>query len=155
MLISGFVVFRYYKKEKKAAIIEIDNLVQDKLQGVMDSLGEVFEGIFTQPTVKKAFSIIGSQGGQAKAEAGLVDDIAKDVLNGPQFAAIKMGASSLLGIDVDGYIEEKGAMQTLGAMQQIAGMLGIDINQVVSGQLGNIGGSLAAPGNNPYINGGR
>lgn len=144
MLISGAVVFRFYKKEKKAAIIQIDEIMQVKLQNVMDSLGEVFEGIFTQPTVKKAFSIIGSQGGQAKAEAGLVDDIAKDVMNGPQFAAIKMGASSLLGIDIDQYIEEKGAVQTLGAMKQIAGLMGIDINQVIGEQLGGAGVSRSS-----------
>ncbi|GAH44544.1 unnamed protein product, partial [marine sediment metagenome] len=52
----------------------------------------------------------------------------------------------------DEYIEENGALGTLEGLQSLAGVLGIDINQVIGGGLGEItGGSAPASGNNPYL----
>lgn len=114
---------------------------------ILDGFGEMF----TQPTVKKAFSILGKQGGEAKAESVLVDRMAMDVLDSPQFAAIKMGAQSLLGFDIDGYIEEHGAVKTLAAAKQLGQMLGIDIMNIDLSSLGNLSGGSSQSGGNPYF----
>lgn len=151
MLAGGYVALRFYKREKASVMAEVEERIHEELQGALDTLGEVFEGIFEKPIVKKGMSIIGSQGGQAKAERGLVERIATDALNGPQFAAIKMGAKSVLGIDVDQYVEENGAMNTLAAVKQIAGALGIDVNKALLNGFGDLSAPGSSSGYNPYL----
>jgi hypothetical protein len=147
---SSFIIFRWiFTREYSKVKTEIEEIIQEKMQGALDAIGEVFEGIMTEPTVKKAFTILGKQGGDARAESALIDTMATDILDGPQFAAIRMGAEAM-GLHLDEYIENHGALKTIQAAQQIAKVMGIDITKL---DLGNLGGSLAAPGggNNPYF----
>lgn len=123
------------------------------LQEVIDILGTVFSDIFEKPTVKKAFGIIGSQGGEARADKAVVDKIAIDVLNSEKFAGLKMAASAI-GLDIDSYIEEHGARATLQALQSLGGLLGIDITSLLqTGDLGSMlgGGGSQPSGSNPYL----
>lgn len=128
--------------------LEFTEIVDERLQAAIDAIGESFGQILSEPTVKKAFSIIGSQGGEAKAANQVVDDMAKDMIDGPQFAAIKLGAEAL-GIDVGSYIEKHGAMNTLRAAQQLGQFAGIDIMNLNLGSLALPGAS--GPSRNPYI----
>lgn len=118
--------------------VEFEEIVQEKMQGAIDLIGEAFEGILTDPTVSKAFSIIGSQGGNAKSQNSAVDSMANDILDGPQFAAIKMGAEAM-GLDISEYIEKHGAVNTLQAAKQLGSLVGVDIMNLDIG-------SLALPG---------
>jgi tRNA threonylcarbamoyladenosine modification (KEOPS) complex Cgi121 subunit len=128
---------------------EIEAKVHENLQNAIDTFAESFQEILGQPTIKKAFSLIGSQGGEAKATSGLVDQMANDVLSSGQFQGIIAGAQ-MMGLNVEEYIEEHGAVKTIQAAQQLAKMLGIDIMKM---DLSNIG-SLAKPAqssDNPYF----
>ncbi len=157
MIGSAVVAVRFYKKEKRELMEkfnledlkdEFTEIVDERLQTAIDTIGEAFGEILSQPTVKKAFSIIGSQGGEARAENIAVDEMAKDMLDGPQFAAIRMGAEAL-GLDIESYIEKHGAIRTISAAQQLAKMAGIDLMNI---DLGNL--SIPGPtgnGNNPYF----
>ena len=94
---------------------------------------------------------MGSASGKARSESAVVDKLASDVLSGPKMSALKMGASAI-GIDIDDYIEEHGAIGTLQGLQSIAGALGIDINQIIGGGLGELsGGGSQTSGSNPYL----
>jgi len=108
--------------------------------------------VFRDPTVKKAFSIIGSLGGDSKRNNAIVQNIATDILSSPRFSALKMGAD-MLGFDFDSYVDKYGAVETLTGLNQLGSILGIDVNQLLIG--GN--GSLSEPstGANPYFKGGR
>lgn len=124
--------------------------VKQEIYSFGDQLLEGFGDLFTTPTVKKAFSILGKQGGEAKAESGLVEKMALDVIDGPQFAAIKLAASGL-GFDLDGYIEEHGALKTLQAAKQLGSILGIDITNIDLSSLGSLAGPGKSGGGNPYF----
>jgi hypothetical protein len=135
-------------------IIEITNQmyekIDEKIQLTLDEVGEQFEGILTQPTVKKAFGIIGSQGGQATAEIGLTNKIAMDVLNGPKFGGLKIAASAL-GIDIDSYIEEHGAVNTINSITSLAGMIpGFDLGSLLQGG-GDLSVGFEANGKHPFL----
>ena len=118
---------------------------------MVDSIGEIFSSIVTEPKVSKAFGILGKNSGEARANRATVDALAGDILNGPKFGALKVGAS-MLGIDIDNYIEEHGAIGTLQALQQIAGTLGIDVNQIMAGGLTEgLGAGPSGGERNPYL----
>jgi len=122
-----------------------------RLYSMVDSIGDIFSAIVTEPKVSKAFGILGKNSGEARANRATVDALAGDILNGPKFGALKVGAQ-MLGIDLDTYIEEHGAMGTLTALQSIAGTLGIDVNQIMAGGLTEGLGSGPAGGErNPYL----
>jgi len=150
--ILSLFIFRWiYEKESQKLLekfdiesikTEFEEIVQEKMQGALDLVGEAFEGILSQPTVKSAMSIIGKQGGEARAENILVDQMATDMLDSPQFSAIRMGAEAL-GLDIEGYIEKHGAIKTLTAAQQLAKVAGIDLMKI---DLNNLGGVLSQPG---------
>ena len=130
--ISSFIVMRYMSR-------------------AIDDVADLFGGILSEPTVKKAFSILGGKSGEARADKAVVDSLATDILNGPQFASLKMGAD-LIGVDVESYIEKHGAMGTIQGLSQIAGMLGIDINSIIGGGLQS-GGAGSQVSSNPYLGG--
>ena len=126
-------------------------LFERRLYTIVDSIGDLFSGILTQPTVSKAFGILGSASGDARGKSAMADKLATDILNGPKFGALKMGAGAL-GIDLDAYIEENGAMNTISGLQSIAGALGIDVNQIISsGAAGLTDPNAGGGGTNPYL----
>ena len=125
-------------------------IVKRYMNRAIDDVADLFGGILSEPTVKKAFSILGGKSGEARSDKAVVDSLATDILNGPKFSALKMGAD-LIGVDVESYIEKHGAMGTIQGLSQIAGMLGIDINSIIGGGLqpgGQAQGSI-----NPYLGG--
>lgn len=127
---------------------EFTEIVNERLQTAIDSIGEAFGEILTEPTVKKAFSIIGAKGNEAQASTALIDEMANDVLNGPQFSAIQLAAEAM-GLDIGGYIEKHGAAKTINAARQFAQLAGIDL---MNFDLGNL--SLPGPatrGGNIYL----
>ena len=124
---------------------------EKRLGGYVEAIGEMFASTISTPAVSKAMGILGKKSGEVRSQSAVVDQLASDVLSGPKMSAMKMGASAL-GIDIDEYIEEHGAVGTLQGLQTIAGALGIDINQIIGGGLGEIaGGAQAANGSNPYL----
>lgn len=123
-------------------------IFEKRLYSIIDSFADLIKGAFTEPTVKKAFAILGGKSADAKANRAVVDSLATDILSGPKFASLKMGAS-FLGIDIDSYIEEHGALNTLEGLQSIAGALGINVNDIIAG---GIGGSVQpSEVKNPYL----
>lgn len=122
-------------------------LIRRYIDDTINSVTDVILENVTSPMAKRAMSILGTKSGEVRGQTAMVDKIATDVLNGPKMGAIKLGAQAL-GLDLDGYVEEHGAMQTLQAMQSVAGMLGIDINTMLAGG-GQAQGSVG--GKNPYI----
>jgi len=156
-------VFRWIHRKESEKLLEQFNvdtikdefevIVRDNLQLALDTIGESFESIMTQPVVKGAMTTLGKMGGDAKAESGLVDQMAIDMLDSDQFATIRMGAEAL-GLDIEGYIEKNGAIKTLKAAKQLGAIAGIDIMNL---DLSNLTGSLALPGgqpgssHNPYL----
>ena len=154
-------VFRWiYEKESTKLLerfdigaikAEFEEIVQEKMQGAIDIIGEAFEGILSQPIVKGAMTNLGKMGGDARAENMIVDQMAVDMLDSPQFAAARMGAEAL-GLDIEGYIEKHGAIKTLKAAQQLASIAGIDLMKIDLSNLGSLalpGGS--SPSSNPYF----
>lgn len=153
-LSGGLLFLKFYKREKRDLIqqfkLEAETMIHDNMQGAIDAVGETLGEMFTQPTVKKAFSILGQQGGEARAENALVDEMANDMLDSPQFSAIRMGAEAL-GLDIEGYIEKHGAIKTLNAAQQLAKVAGIDLLKLDLSQLGNLSMPGAGSNGNPYL----
>ena len=139
------VVAKYDIDELKTEFTEI---VNERLQTAIDSIGEAFGEILTDPTVSKAFGIIGSQGGQAKASNALIDEMASDVLDGPLFSAIQLAAEAM-GLDIGGYIEKHGAAKTINAARQFAQMAGIDLMNFDLSSLAQPG--PATSGRNVYL----
>lgn len=124
--------------------------IDEKIQQTLDEVGEQFAGILEKPTVKKAFGIIGSQGGIATAERTLTNKIATDVLNGPKFGALKIAASAM-GVDIDSYIAEHGALNTINSIQSLASMIpGFDLGSLLQGG-GDPSVGFEANGGNPYL----
>ena len=140
----------FYTKEMITVKAEFEEIVHEKMQGAMDLIGEAFEGIMSQPIVKGAMTNLGKMGGDAKAENQLIDQMAVDLLDSDQFAAIKMGAEAL-GLDVEGYIEKHGAIKTLKAAKQIGALAGIDIMKFDLSSLSVPGGGSPGVGNHPFF----
>lgn len=153
--IFGGIVFTYFYKREKQDLInkfkdEAETVIRDNMQDAIDSVGGALQELFIDPTVKKGFSLAGSLGGEAKAEGALVDQMAFDMLDSPQFSAIRMGAEAL-GLDIEGYIEKNGAVKTLKAAQQLASIAGIDLLKLDLNNLSLPGGQPQTGGTNPYF----
>jgi len=126
-------------------------LFERRLYTIVDSIGDMFSGILTQPAVSRAMGILGSASGEVRGKNAMAEKLATDILNGPKFGALKMGASAL-GINIDDYIEENGAMNTITGLQSIAGALGININDILSsGAAGLTSPESNSGGANPYL----
>lgn len=149
-LIAIVCLFAYSVFSSIVALVQLRRTKQE-IYEFGDSIIEGFGQMFTEPTVKKAFTILGKQGGEAKAENALVDQMAMDMLDSPQFQAIKLGASAM-GFDIDEYIEKHGAVKTIAAARQLGNMLGIDITNIDLSSLAKPGGfGQGQQGGNPYF----
>lgn len=144
----GFILFltiatliiapRIYRKEKASLIELVDERIHDGMQGAIDAVTDAFGEVLTQPTVKSAMSIIGKQGGQASAENKLLDRMAGDMLQSPRFAGYT-AVAEMLGLDLQGYIEDHGAARTITTITQLAQMAGINLAEIDIGSLANPG----------------
>jgi len=140
LTLGGFAVilfsgFRYFKRD---------------IYGMVDSIAELFTESLSKPAVSRAMGILGNASGESRSKSAIVDKLATDVLSGPKMSALKLGASAI-GIDIDDYIEEHGALGTLQGLQTIAGALGIDVNSIIGGGIGEIQGQAPQGGDNPYL----
>lgn len=148
VIVGAWFFRRFYVQERQKLMVEIDAIIQDKMQGAIDIIGEAFEGIISSPMVKGAMTTLGKKGGEARAENILVDTMAVDLLDSPQFAGYRMAAEAL-GLDIEGYIEKHGAVKTLKSIQSLASIAGIDIMKLDLGSLATPGGSGGS--GNPYL----
>lgn len=105
----------------------IDSRIQMAIDGVGEALGEVFE----KPLVKQSMSMLGQASGKVRGDNAMMNKIATDVLSGPKLQAIKAAAKMGLGIDIDSYIEEDGAVKTLENLQGLASLIGFDIGSIL------------------------
>ncbi len=121
----------------------MDERIQMAIDGVGEALGEIFE----KPLVKQSMSMLGQASGKARGDSVMMDKIATDILSGPKFAGLKTAAKIGLGIDIDQYIEEDGAVKTLENMQGLASLVGIDIGQVMAGGLNGANLSMGSEAN--------
>lgn len=154
LIVANLIISTYFalrsRKEFTLALATMYKVIDEKIQNTIDEVGGQFEAIFEKPVVKKAFGIIGSQGGQATADRALTDKIALDVLNGPKFASLKLIASGI-GMDVDAYIEQHGAVNTINAINSLGGMIpGLDLGSLLSGGT-NLAVGHEANGKHPYL----
>lgn len=95
------------------------------LRWIFGKLGKAFE-TFT----RMGASDKGVLSGELRSVKAVGDKMAADILSGPQLAGLKMLASQL-NFDLDAYIEEHGALSTLTAAQQIAGLFGVDLKSIM------------------------
>lgn len=147
-LITSLGGLLLYKREKRSILASVD----DRIQNAIDGVSEVLIQIFEKPVVKASMTQLGKKGGAAMQQKSLVNKMAMDVLDGPKFAGLKMGAKTLLNIDVDQYIEENGAVATLQAAQSLGQMVGIDVTQLMSGGMNGANLSVGHEANdNPYL----
>ncbi len=100
------------------------------------SLRWILSKIFN-PMISAGASVLGMKSGDNRATRAVANEAAEQFLSGPKMAGLKMVASQF-GFDIDSMIEEHGAVNTLMGLQQIAGMLGIDIMQIAEQGLGSI-----------------
>ena len=149
VIVGVFIFRRFYALERKKLMEEIHEIITAQMQAAMDLIGEAFEGIMSQPIVKGAMTNLGKMGGDARAESILVDSMAADMLDSPQFAGYIMAAEAL-GLDIQGYIDKHGAVKTIAAAQQLAGMAGIDLMNIDLSSLAKPGGAPSS-GSNPYL----
>lgn len=135
---------------------EFQEVVDNRLQEAIDTIKEAFSEVLTQPLVKRAMTIISTQGVQAREENSLtrdenslINDMATDMLESPQFSVIRMGAKTM-GLDIESYIEENGALKTIQAVQQLSKVAGIDLMKLDLGKL-SISGNNPKGSGNPYL----
>jgi len=123
-------------------------IFERRMYNMVDSIGEIFSQILEKPSVSKAMGILGKASGDARSQRAIIDDLAQDILAGPKFNALKMGAS-MIGINIDEYIQEHGALATLESLQTIGKTLGIDVNDIMAGGITEI--PSMETGRNPYL----
>ena len=127
-------------------------IVQRKFNESISTLGSVFGDIFEKPSVKRAMGILGKHSGESRAMDAVVEDAATQVLSSDKMQGIKLAARAI-GIDLDGMIEDHGAVSTLQGLNQLAGMLGIDLTNISLSGLSQLGGNSGATQPNPYFRG--
>jgi len=121
---------------------------------VNDTVLFLVDNLFKDRTVKSAMSILGKKSGAARTEQAVVDDAAEQFLSGPQMGGIKF-AMDAIGIDLESMVEKHGAAGTMSGLLQLAGLLGIDIQKLItdgaSGGLAGIMGGSSPQTGNPYL----
>lgn len=98
---------------------------------------------------KAKMSNLGTISGEKRHAKAMMDKMATDILDGPQLKGLK-GIASMIGIDIDEYIQEHGAAETISTATSLANMLGIDITKVLTEGI-NTNESKVSGDNNPYL----
>lgn len=91
--------------------------------------------------------VAGEASGHIRANKAIIEEGARGILASPNIAGVRMLARQV-GFDLDSMIEEHGATETLLGLTQLLGMMGIDIQKVLSGGLKSVlpGQNLNIPG---------
>lgn len=58
-----------------------EDAIGDLVQGALNDVGAQLEGIFKDPTVKKAYSILGKESGEVRHDSALRERVADKVLD--------------------------------------------------------------------------
>ena len=145
-MITSIIGVLIYRREKRAILAAID----DKIQMAIDDVGDTLQAVF-KPVVKASMTQIGKQGGAAMKHKAITTQMATDILSSPKVNALKMAAKMGLGIDVDAYIEENGAIQTFGAAQELAALAGVDLMAILAGGLDGANLSVGPEANGNYL----
>jgi hypothetical protein len=117
----------------------------------LGDIADVIVSIFEKPLVKGSMSVLAKKSNEVQADKRAVDEVFGNIIDSPQFTAIKI-LGDQLGFSIDDMVEKYGALGTLQALRQGAGALGIDINELLLG--GALGGAPAEgkpSGDNPYF----
>lgn len=117
-------------------------LLRREVIAMIDELADTLFG-------KAKMSELGTKSGEKRHQKALMDQMASDVLDSPQLKGVK-GIASAVGIDIESYINEHGAADTIATATSIANMLGIDIMKVMSEGL-NTSGESSSGTSNPYL----
>ena len=117
LILTSVVGLLAYRKVKS----EIWNTIQEFGEQFATQLGEAFKEQLT-PTVSKAFGIIGSQGGEAKAVKHLQGKLATSFIDN-NYGELKMLAETVLGIDIDEMIQDYGAPTVIKTIQSFLPLL--------------------------------
>jgi len=110
-------------------------LVFLSLRFVMGKIGSSISGL-----TSLGAKVAGTNSGFNRGSGAVSQEVAGKILNSPNLAGLKMIASQA-GFDIDDMVEERGALQTLAGLQQVLGMLGVDVNQIMSEGLGSVVGN--------------
>jgi len=94
--------------------------IKNTIWDTINAWGQQFVEEAINPTVSKAFGIIGSQGGTAKATKELQGKMAKGFLNN-QMGELRMLGEQVLGLDFDDLIDQYGATTV---MKAVGGFMG-------------------------------
>jgi len=89
------------------------------------------------PFTKLGAKLAGETSGFVRGSKAVSEDMAKDILGSPQIQGIKVLADQF-GFDINSYIEDHGALATLSGAQQLAGLLGINLMDVIEGGIGAV-----------------
>jgi hypothetical protein len=104
------------------------------LRLVIPQIGEeISEGISSLTHL--GAKVAGARSGESRKRKAIVNDMAQGFLNSPKMTGLKL-IGKQLGFDLDAMVEEHGAAETMQGLSQLAGMVGIDITQFVSGNIG-------------------
>lgn len=118
---SGLIAWFYLRKE---------------IAYTIDGFLELFTGTVTDPKVSRAMTILGKESGRVRAQEATTDALATRVLSGPALQGLKMAAKAALNIDVDEFIEEYGAVETLNGLKSLGDALNIDFTGLLTGGIG-------------------
>lgn len=125
-----------------AQVILLKSLGKQLSAGINEFIENLNEQ-FINPTTKRAMSIVGKMGGDAKAVNAIKGKLAKGFID-QNYGVIKIVAEKVLGVDVDDLIDEYGAGNILTAIQDFAPKLGLDLSKGLKGL--NIGENIDKSG---------
>jgi len=148
-IVTSILGYRILMREKRDVLASIDGKIQEAIDGV----GEALQDVFESPVIKRSLTHMANMGGDAMQNKSIMNKMALDVLDGPKLQALKAAAKMGLNIDVDQYIEENGAIETLQAAQGLGELVGIDVARVLGGGLNgaNLSVGHEANGINYYL----
>lgn len=148
-IVTSILGYRILMREKRDVLAMIDV----KIQTAIDEVGTALQEVFQSPVIKRSLTHMANMGGDAMQNKSIMNKMALDVLDGPKLQALKAAAKMGLNIDVDQYIEENGAIETLQAAQGLGELVGIDVTKLLGGGLNgaNLAVGSEANGTNYYL----
>lgn len=98
-------------------------------------------GKLINPLTHLGAKMAGESSGFNRASKAVTEDAAEGILNSPNIAGLKMIASQL-GFDIDGMIEDHGAVETLAGITQVLAVVGINPQDLLMKGIGSLGKNL-------------
>jgi hypothetical protein len=104
------------------------------LRWILPRVGEELADAISPLTTIGA-RMAGEKSGQSRKQKAIVNNMAQGFLSSPKMIGLKL-VGKQLGFDLDAMVEEHGAVETMQGLSQLAALVGIDITQFVSGNIG-------------------